>query len=306
MRARHKFRPFVFNVYNKKLLMKNTGLNKNKVLETLGLNQDYKISIKKCDGFSKKVYKVTLYNKTKKVLVAVKKSLLNDLLFCKNILEKFNLNSFKLCGSYEEKGGVWIITEWIEYEKINKTKTYNLMINWLIKKDKIFTKNHKLIKDRFNKGEKWWEMIRKNKTTKLLPRNVYNKILRLKKSWYKINSVLETSPQTLCHNDFEFKNTLVSKNNSFYVFDWSRPCVGSLFIDLARLINTAPSNLNKKIINIYKKNFKCINFDFYLKTAIMRDHLSVFAALCNHINNGYRNEVDIKKFERYAKIISSY
>ncbi len=286
--------------------MKNIEPYKNRVIKVLGLRKRCKISIKQCGGFSKNVYKIKFLNKAKKLSVAIKKLSLDDLFFYKNILEKYKLNAFKLSGSYKEKDDVWIISEWVDSKKIDETKIYKMMVAWLIKKDKIFTKNHKLVKNTFNRGDKWWGMISKNKHSKILPPKMYNKILSLNKNWHEINLVLKTSPQTICHNDFEPKNTLVSKNDKFYVFDWSKPSIGSLFIDLARLVNTAPLSLKENIINGYRKNFNTDNFDFLLETARKRDYLSVFAALCNHINNGYKNEVSMKKFIKYANIISCY
>lgn len=298
MRAERKFRPRFFCIILVIILQMERLA---KILET----NTETLSLKPCPGFSKKAFELSV-GKKKYFLKSVNKI---DLYFYEKVLMKSDKISVpKLIGYKRDKDYFWIITEWIQGSKTKESLIIKKMIKWLIQKDLFFIDKQKQIRKiypSFNHGEGWWKMIEKTSKKGFLSTNQKKLILSQRSKFEEINKYLESGEKTVCHNDFEPKNAIVSKTKKLFMIDWTRPCWGPPVIDLARLVNSAPKKNVRKMIVEYRAKIDIEKFEEKLIMARQRDILSVFAAYCNHINNGFVHEINMEKFLSYAKILSS-
>lgn len=66
---------------------------------------------------------------------------------------------------------------------------------------------------------------------------------------------LSNSRPTILHNDYQMQNILfptAEGDRALYVIDWSRPRVGSVWMDMAMLLHTAPEEMQDPLVARYR------------------------------------------------------
>lgn len=83
---------------------------------------------------------------------------------------------------------------------------------------------------------------------------------------------------TMCHNDFHLNNVIFSSTDTkAYLIDWTKPSIGSVFIDLAKMVNIAPDKCRRSLIEYYEQRMAPERADELYPLAEAYDHLGVIS-----------------------------
>jgi len=258
----------------------------------LGKKFDY-LKINRIDeGFSEKSYKL-IVSSGNQIESYFLKEIENEseYLFYKEIVYVIGIHTPRIYGALPLDSRTYMLMEYIESFKTkwNDKQRYLKAIDLLIEKDLLVQNNwekinqshfvnkkvsyNMIIRDisRINEGEKMKIHISYDELSEFLGRN--------KSRMKYIRNILSIRGMlTLCHNDFHLNNVILSKtNNKVYLIDWKNPNIGSVFIDLAKIVNNAPQKFQQELLEYYKIKVKTIDFEYLYPIAEAYDHLGVLS-----------------------------
>lgn len=218
-----------------------------------------------------------------------------------DFLEPYKLNSPAYLGKIDIQGDIYIVMEKISPNpEITHDEWLQAASAWLAEKDRTCLKNlSKLrqiesIKKELNRGDKWWPIMEECARSGRYPEinaKTYKKIEAQRDTLERYVDLLHKGPQTVIHNDFQKRNTLYGRNGKLYVIDWSGPCIGSVAVDLARLIAANPK-LHHELLGSYLECIRVDNLDTLLHMARFRNAISIFTWMCKAINDGQGRAVE--------------
>ena len=215
--------------------------------------------------------------------------------FYKNIVFEIGIPTPYIYGVFSLDSKTYMLMEYIESFKTrwNDKQRYLKAIDLLIEKDLLVQNNWKRIKQSklVSKEVSYKRMIRDisgiHEGKKLKIHRSYDELsefLGRNKSRMKyIQNILSNRGKlTLCHNDFHLNNAIFSKtNNRVYLIDWKDPNIGSIFIDLAKIVNNTPQKFQLDLLKYYKSKVQTKDFEYLYPIAEAYDHLGVLSWAVN-------------------------
>ncbi|KKT15136.1 MAG: hypothetical protein UV94_C0003G0067 [Parcubacteria group bacterium GW2011_GWC1_43_30] len=270
-------------------------------------------------GYTGNVYFVDTVSKSGSIYKLVVKRMIDtkEWNLYTDFLKPYNLNSPVHIGKIKLDRHEFLVMERIDSKlKLLDHKVWlKNALNWLIRKDTVCSKDIKKvskidpIKQNINTGEGWWPIIEKCVSSKLHPlidKSLYKKLLGQKEVLAEYNEALQSGIQTVVHNDFQKRNTLIDKRGVLFVIDWSNPNIGSICIDLARLIEANHENA-RDIRKQYARSINVDHFETLLSMAKFRNTFSIFVWMCKAIIDGQREAVE-KEYDirRYIEILTMW
>lgn len=200
-----------------------------------------------------------------------------DFEFYKDILEPYNLDSPKMYGHIEVDNRTLLVMDYIPHETSDREseQKYKRAIDWLIKKDSILSKGLNrigylpCIRSDIWGPDQWLDLVHRGVEAKVHPLLTKRFLEKLKNKFLKIINKLKEGKQTICHNDFHIYNILFGEKKraaEISVIDWTLPNIGSVCVDLARLIYYAPNPIKSDLLERYRSqiHFKGIEENYYL------------------------------------------
>jgi thiamine kinase-like enzyme len=213
------------------------------------------------EGSTGGVYKISIYSEdSNKDMLLKSIENLEYLNFYNDILKKEDLNHPQIFGEIVIDTDKFLLMEWVNTSRLAWAKDdYFLALKWLVNKDKIFTSSiNNLQKYEYIFQRQNYLQDLMNERVKVLTQSEmkYPKIfpIKVKKLLDLSNSLLDSlssEPLTLVHSDFCKNNILINHLNQLYVIDWTGPFVGSVGLDLAKILNDSPSEFREEMINLY-------------------------------------------------------
>lgn len=274
--------------------VKNTNVDylSNSISKLLGKRISF-LKIERTEkGFSDKVYKLFVSAKgTVETYFFKEVENQSDYLFYKEVVCAIGIPTPYIYGVLSLNSKTYILMEYIESFKTkwNDEQMYLKAIDLLIEKDLLVQNNWKKIKQSklvkkevsYNRIIRDISRIHKGKELKIHPSyNELSGFLIKNKSRLKyIQNILSNRGKlTLCHNDFHLNNVIFSKtNNKVYLIDWKDPNIGSVFIDLAKIVNNTPQKFQLDLLKYYKNKIQTKDFNYLYPIAEAYDHLGVLS-----------------------------
>lgn len=215
----------------------------------------------------------------------------SESIFYKKVVFAVGIPTPQLYGVLSLDSKTYMLTEYIESLKTrwNVKQRYFRAIDLLIEKDLLVQINWKKIKQsKFVKSEVSYNRIiqdisRIHEGKKLKIHSSYNKLSRFLisnkfKMRYVQNILSNRGKLTLCHNDFHLNNLIFSKiGKRVYLIDWKDPNIGSVYIDLATIVNNAPREYQLDLLKYYKSKVQTKAFNYLYPIAEAHDHLGVLS-----------------------------
>lgn len=244
------------------------------------------------EGFSDKTYRITVSSNSFLETYFIKE-IKNDLeyLLYKKVVCKIGIPTPHVYGIFSLESKTFMLMEYIKSYKTkwNDKKRYLKAIDLLVKKDLLVKDNWKLITQSklISKNVNYQRMIRDiSRIHEGKEMDIHSSYVELSKFLrrnedkikYIHNTLSNKGKLTLCHNDFHLTNVIFPKNDKdIYLIDWKDPNIGSVFIDLTRIINVAPKFYRRGLINYYKSKVKTKEFEYLYPVAEAYDHLGVLS-----------------------------
>jgi len=244
------------------------------------------------EGFSDKSYRL-IVSANGAVETYFLKEVENELeyLFYKEVVCAIGIPIPYVYGVFSLDSRTYMLMEYVESTKTkwDDKRRYLESIDLLVEKDLLVRDNWKKVKQSkfIKKGVSYERIIldisRINKGKELKIHGSYNELsefLRRNKfrMRYMQNILSNRGSLTLCHNDFHLNNVIFSKtNNKTYLIDWKNPNIGSVFIDLAQMVNVAPKKYQRDILKYYKSKIQTKEFEYIYPIAEAYDHLGVLS-----------------------------
>jgi hypothetical protein len=269
-------------------------------------------------SFPGSVIKVTVLEKGLPEHPLILKSQDNEVAFrlYQQYLIPYQLNSPKEYGYIELNGQRFLVMDFIKHIPTNweDRNQHLIAVNWLVKKDLITWQNLETIRELDCLGkldyygvdywlpelEKWYLDAPGYPQAKAVWESGYKNQNRLNEI---INELNEAGVQTVVHGDLSLDNILFGTdeaNNALYVIDWTQPHISSVTKDLADLVDSAPENVKKEIIQTYRNQIDFPHFDeIFTKARVLKD-IGYLTWMAWMINVNQKDEIDQSEMKRVA------
>lgn len=276
--------------------MRERGIDQNHLQGSISEFFGEKVDLAKIDpieeGFSSSAYKLSLMRggKTEDYFLKRIEDQL-ELMVYSELIFPLGISAPRVYGILTDSSQSFLLMEYVDHAKPQweDESAYFSSLDLLIEKDQ-------LARDK-------WSTVRKNP---LVYNGVnYNRIIRnvfkisegkkmgIHNSYGNLSDYLQRSERklrymkhmlssrgtlTLCHNDFHLNNVVFSKTpHKAYLIDWTKPSTGSVFIDLAKMVNIAPDKCQKNLIEYYEQKMVPERVDELYPLAEAYDHLGVIS-----------------------------
>lgn len=284
--------PLLFKHINMQERNINHDYLRNSVSELFGERVGYMKIDPIEEGFSNRAYKLSLIRKDEvenyfiKEIEDQREYLLYTELIC-----PMGISAPQVYGILRDGIAQFLLMEHVDHVKTRweDEKAYYDSIDLLIKKDQLARSNWSIIKKSplVNNGIDYGKIIR-NVSKIHEGRNMgihssYNSLSDYlqrseKKLMYMQHMLSSEGTLTMCHNDFHLNNVIFSRTNGkVYLIDWTKPSVGSVFIDLAKMVNIAPDKYQRNLIEYYEQRLTPEKFNELYPLAEAYDHLGVIS-----------------------------
>ncbi len=266
------------------------------------------------EGSSGKVFRLSLLLKTGEVHdLIIRPEIPEFKEFYEKILLSYKLDYPQVYGFLTHNYEFFVIQKYIshEYADYTSTRHYYVALEWLIKKDRVLQgnieklSNHALpylhIKKFYGLREWYGEIFKsfESKNCPLINEPLINSLQVSTNLFEESLYTLENSKnKTIIHGDLSLHNFLFTNIGETFVIDWTQPRIGSVAVDLASIIDSAPNNLKKELFRIYQDSFSTEDIDAEYKKAVKIRNLSYFAWMALMFNNNEGKEIDLEEMSR--------
>lgn len=244
------------------------------------------------EGFSGKAHRLSLIKGDKtetyflKEIEDQKEYLVYSELIC-----PLGIPAPRVYGILRDASHSFLLMEYIDHVKTqwDDEKAYFNSLDLLIKKDQLARSNWTIIR----KSPLVYDGVDYNRIIRNVLKISEGKDMGIHGSYSSLNGYLQRSERrlmcmqrmlssqgtlTMCHNDFHLNNVIFSRtNNQACLTDWTKPSIGSAFIDLAKLVNIAPDKCQRSLIEYYEERIAPEKADELYPLAEAYDHLGVIS-----------------------------
>jgi thiamine kinase-like enzyme len=298
----------------RQILLHDTLVVRSSLSELLNIDIQKVITEFPAVGHSGSTYKITTFDRSEQKREFILKCVSDDSYynFYEEVLSQYEFDSPRIFGIISVGEILFLVMEFVPHESAewnNKLK-YKQAVEWLIKKDTITNNNlnelvscssvQSSVRDNV---DQWLATIRRGfelKVHPLMTGHDLNILFRKRNYFHKVNSLLSQKQQTINHNDFQMFNILFGngqKKGKLYVIDWSGPNIGSVCIDLAKLIRVAPNEFSTYLLTAYRSQINFEGFDEIFKAAQIRTNLLIFAWMVEMLINGRGHAISLPQFQ---------
>lgn len=255
-------------------------------------------------GYAQQVHHVQLWTTTDGPIDLVVKELddPSSIAFYEDVLVPFQLDAPPLYGTMQVDSVEFLVEEFIPHTPTNlqDQRHYECAVDWLLKKDAIASRNLPRLKTLdsihpfFLGVDCWAELLDRGAEVELHPALTSELIPRICDQMAHWEDCLASTKQTLRHNDFQLQNILLcghQPDEMLYVIDWTCPNIGSVYIDFAMLLHTAPSEFKSCLIERFVSRHECDRIDEGLRSAEAHVALSVLVNLVEAALKGCADRV---------------
>ncbi len=298
---------------------------RNQLAALLNLNEITTVKIQpQATGQTGNVYKLDLaeQGRTPHTVIIKKVANSSSYLFYKEILEPLKLDSPKMYGTVETEDGLFLVMEYIPHKPISWTdeERFTRAVNWLVKKDSIIYNNFSKVRESAymkslpasppfrSRIDECLEIVAKGvdlKVSPMISTPLVEAFRNKQECLYELSRCLSVRGRTtVSHYDFQMHNILFAseaKEGKIYVIDWAEPKIDSVCMDLIGLVHCAPTGIRQKVIELYRSQVDCENFETtYAQSELLVD-LSELAWTVEMAIKRRKRSVDLSALEFQAR-----
>jgi thiamine kinase-like enzyme len=295
----------------------NTDTIKTSLSRLLHMNIQEITPLFESAGYSGNAQKIMTVDerKQKRTLLLKRVFDASDYQFYQEVLRPYDLNAPEMFGIISIADTSFLVSDYIPHQPAEWQNFYKFRraVEWLVKKDTIAAHNLEKLKACAsvqktvrNHIQEWLACISKGVemqvhpllTGKFLSHLLYHEI-----HFQQARSLLLQKQQTINHNDFQMYNILfgIDEREEISIIDWSGPNIGSVCVDLAKLLIVAPARFGPAITEHYRSHISFEGFHEILEAALLLTKLTIFAWMLEMLIKGRPEAISFPQFQTIYK-----